>query len=82
MNRERSIIERENNAENEFAMQNRRALETLRLRKEELDRDIAALEQRRIDKEKEIEDFIEGLRKKKIEVLEEEIVRFDKEMSE
>lgn len=82
MNRERSIIERENNAENEFAMQNRRALETLRLRKEELDRDIAALEQRRIDKEKEIEDFIEGLRKKKIEVLEKEIVRFDKERRE
>ena len=82
MNRERSIIERENNAENEFALQNRRALETLRLRKEELDRDIAALEQRRIDKEKEIEVLIEGLRTKKIEALEEEIDRFDKERRE
>lgn len=82
MNRERSIIERENNAENEFALQNRRALETLRLRKEELDRDIAALEQRRIDKEKEIEVFIEGLRTKEIEALEEEIDRFDKERRE
>lgn len=82
MNRERSIIERENNAENEFALQNRRALETLRIRKEELDKEIAALEQRKIEKEKEIESFVEDLRKKKIEALDQEISRFDKERRE
>lgn len=79
MSRERSIIEREANAENEFAQQNRRALEALRLRKEELDEEIAALEQRKIDKEKEIETFVEDLRKSKIEALDQEIARFDKE---
>lgn len=82
MNRERSIIERENNAENEFALQNRRALETLRVRKEELDKEIAALEQRKIEKEKEIESFVEDLRKKKIEALDQVISRFDKERRE
>lgn len=79
MKRERSIIERETNAENEFAIQNRRALEALRNRKEELDAEILALEQKKIDKEDELEQFIEGLRKKKLEALEAEIERIDKE---
>lgn len=82
MNRERSIIERENNAENEFALQNRRALEALRNRKEELDKEIAALEQRKIDKEKEIETFAEDLRREKIAALDQEIARFATERRE
>ena len=79
MKRERSIIERETNAENEFAIQNRKALEALRKRKEELDAEILALEQKKIDKEDELEKFIEGLRKKKMEALDAEIERIDKE---
>lgn len=82
MNRERNIIERENNAENEFVLQNRHALKTLRDRKDELDKEIAALEQRKIEKEKEIESFVEDLRKQKIEALNQEIARFDKERRE
>lgn len=79
MKRERSIIERETNAENEFAIQNRKALEVLRKRKEELDAEILALEQKKIDKEDELEKFIEGLRNKKMEALDAEIERIDKE---
>lgn len=79
MKRERSIIEREANAENEFAIQNRKALETLRKRKEELDAEILALEQKKIDKEDELERFIEDLRKKKLETLDSEIERIEKE---
>ena len=76
MGRERSIIERENNAENEFAIQNRRALESLRKRKEELDGEILALEQKRIEKEDALEQQIEGLRKSKLETLDSEIAAF------
>lgn len=79
MNRERDIIEREINAENEFALQNRKALEVLRKRKEELDGEILALEQRKIEKEDELEGFIENLRKKKIEDLNAELERFAEE---
>ena len=79
MKRERSIIEREANAENEFAIQNRKALEALRKRKEELDAEILALEQKKIDKEDELEQFIEDLRKKKLETLDAEMERIDKE---
>lgn len=79
MKRERSIIEREANAENEFAIQNRKALEALRKRKEELDAEILALEQKKIDKEDELERFIEDLRKKKLETLDSEIERIEKE---
>lgn len=50
MGRERSIIEREANAENEFAIQNRKALDALRKRKEELDAEILALEQKKLRK--------------------------------
>lgn len=79
MGRERSIIERENNAENEFAIQNRRALEALRKRKEELDGEILALEQKKIEKEDALEQQIEGLRKSKLETLDSEIAAFSQE---
>ena len=73
MGRERSIIEREANAENEFAIQNRKALDALRKRKEELDAEILALEQKKIEKEDTLEQQIEGLRKAKLEALDAEI---------
>lgn len=73
MGRERSIIERETNAENEFAMQNRKALEVLRKRKEELEAEIFALEEKKIEKEDALERQIEGLRKIKLEALDAEI---------
>ena len=79
MGRERSIIERENNAKNGFAMQNRRALEALRKRKEELDGEILALEQKKIEKEDALEQQIEGLRKCKLETLDSEIAAFSHE---
>lgn len=73
MERERGIIEREINAENEFATQNRKALDTLRKRKEALDAEIFALEQKKIEKENTLEQQIEGLRKNKLEALKKEI---------
>ena len=73
MGRERSISEREANAENEFAIQNRKALDALRKRKEELDAEILALEQKKIEKEDTLEQQIEGLRKAKLEALDAEI---------
>lgn len=79
MERERSIIKRENNAENEFAIQNRRALEALRKRKEELDKEILDLEQKKIEKEDALEQQIEGLRKHKLETLDSEAAAFSQE---
>lgn len=79
MERERSIIERENNAENEFAIQNRRALEALRKRKEELGKEILDLEQMKIEKEDALEQYIEGLRKHKLETLDSEVAAFSQE---
>lgn len=79
MGRERSIIERENNAENEFAIQNRRTLEALRKRKEELDKEILDLEQKKIEKEDALEQQIEGLRKHKLEMLDSEVAAFSQE---
>lgn len=79
MDRERSIIEREINAENQFALQNRKSLETLRNSKAELDSEIQMIEQKKVDKEKELDSYIEDLRKAKIEALDEEIVRFTAE---
>ena len=73
MGRERSIIEREINAENEFAKQNRKALEALRKRKEELEAEILALEEKKINKEDALEQQIEGLRNTKLEALDAEI---------
>lgn len=73
MGRERSIIERETNAENEFAIQNRKALEALRKRKEELAAESLALEKKKIEKEDALEQQIEGLRKTKLEALDAEI---------
>ena len=79
MMRERSIIERELNAENGFVIENKKALEALRKRKDELDREILTLEQKKIEKEDEIENYIEDLRKSKLELLDSEIARIDKE---
>lgn len=73
MGRERSIIEREINAENEFAKQNRKALEALRKCKEELEAEILALEEKKINKEDALEQQIEGLRNTKLEALDAEI---------
>lgn len=73
MGRERIIIERETNAENEFAKQNRKALVALRKRKEELEAEILALEEKKIKKEDALEKQIEGLRKTKLEALDAEI---------
>lgn len=82
MERERTIMEREMNAENGFALQNRKALEVLRTRKEELDADILDLEQRKMEAEKKIDAQVDELRKEKIQMLEAEvaeIVHFEKE---
>ncbi|MBC3803551.1 hypothetical protein GH808_03755 [Acetobacterium fimetarium] len=79
MNRERDIISRETNAENEFATQNRAALDALRKRKEELNKEIAELEQKKIAREDDIDSQIETLRAARMSTLDEEIARFDKE---
>lgn len=73
MARERDIIERENNAENGFAVQNSQALEILKKRRDELDGEIAELEQRKVNREKEIENYIGNLRSTMTQALDDEM---------
>lgn len=73
LNKERALIERENNAENEFALQNNRALEVLRKRSNELQSEIQMYEQKKVEKETQISEEISQLRLKKINLLDLEI---------
>ena len=72
LNVERDLIQRENNAENEFAIQNRKALEVLRKRTEELQAEIQGLEQKKIDAEISVSEEIAQLRVKKTELADSE----------
>lgn len=72
LNVERNLIQRENNAENDFAIQNKKALEVLRKRTEELQEEILALEQKKIDAEIAISEEISQLRIKKTDLADSE----------
>lgn len=70
---ERDLIERENNAENNFVNQNRNAIEVLRKRTEELQAEIQALELKKIDMEISISEEIAHIREKKTELINSEL---------
>lgn len=82
LGRERELIERETNAENGFLLQNRKALEKLRARKEELNSEILKLEEKRDKAEEKISEQVEDLRKKKLDTLNAEIARVERERRE
>ena len=71
MGRERKIIERETNAENKFAIENRKTLKVLIERKEELDEEIQGLDQK-----------IEGLWNSKLKTLNAQIADWSKKRRE
>lgn len=73
LNVERSLIERENNAKNEFTKQNKQALEILRKQQAELQKSIEKLESQRVSEKANLTVEIQKLRKQKIAVLEKEI---------
>lgn len=66
MSKERQLIERENNAENGFVVQNRKALDTLKKRLEEVQTDIQNLEQEKVEAEIRLSEEVAQLRVKKV----------------
>ncbi len=65
-NQERDLIGRENNAEAGFTAQNQRALETLRRAQEDLQKEILALQEKKICAETKLEDELQGIREQKL----------------
>lgn len=73
LNKERELIERENNAENEFVLQNQKALEVLRKRENELHKEIEVLETQKIAKENAIVTEVLNIRNQKAELIDKEM---------
>lgn len=70
---ERSLIEREKNAQNGFLLENKKSIEILRKQCSQLERDIEGIEKEKYEKESEINNYIKELREKKLAVLDDEI---------
>lgn len=75
---ERGLIERESNAEAGFAVQNQRSLETLRKSQENLQREILALQEKKISAEADIQDELQRIREQKLAQIEKELEAYKK----
>lgn len=75
---ERGLIERENNAEVGFTVQNQRSLEALRKSQEELQGEIIALQEKKISAESELQDELQRIREQKLVQIEKEMEAYKK----
>lgn len=75
---ERGLIERENNAEAGFTVQNQRSLEALRKSQEELQGEIIALQEKKISAESELQDELQRIREQKLAQIEKEMEAYKK----
>ena len=79
---ERDLIERENNAQAGFTIQNKRSLEALRKSQEELQSEILALQEKKISAESELQEELQKIREKKLAQIEEEMEAYKKSVQD
>lgn len=75
---ERNLIERENNAEAGFTAQNQRSLESLRKSQEDLQREILALQEKKIFAETELQEELHRIRERRLAQIEKEMEDYKK----
>lgn len=75
---ERNLIERENNAEAGFTAQSQRSLESLRKSQEDLQREILALQEKKISAETELQEELQRIREQRLDQIEKEMEAYKK----
>lgn len=75
---ERNLIERENNAEAGFTVQNQRSLEALRKSQDDLQGEILALQEKKISAESDLQEELQRIREQKLAQIEKELEAYKK----